>query len=193
MAITWRSSEGRASLRRRRGASVGRAFIRGADGTCACLCFDPIVGVGIAHRSDLTFSFLLSIYMKLSPDGLQAMMQKSVVELVFTRRHVKDGWPMGRRMLCTLDRKLLQSLPGRMTLNFRVPSHPPPYVAKAYNLVVTWDIFWQDYRAIPVDSVQVVSFFPTHNKKEQDKFWAYFTARFQNMSAQDKIDYMKRA
>jgi hypothetical protein len=131
--------------------------------------------------------------MKLSVNGLQAMMQKSVVELVFIRRHEKQGWPLGRRMLCTLDKALLLSLPGRMTLNFRNPTHPPPYNAKAYNLVVTWDIFWQDFRAIPVDSVQVVSFFPTHTKKEQEKFWAYFSARFQNMTASDKEAFMKKA
>lgn len=129
--------------------------------------------------------------MKLSYNGLMTLMQNHVVELLFIRRHEKEGWPIGRRMLCTLDRNLLKSLAGRVTLNFRAPTHPPPYVARAYNLVVTWDIFWQDWRAIPVDSVVVVAFFPTHNKKDQDKFWAYFEARFHQMSAQDKVAFMK--
>jgi hypothetical protein len=80
-----------------------------------------------------------------------------------------------------------------MTLNYRVPTQPPPYNPKAYNLVITWDIFWQDYRAIPVESVQVISFHPTHNKADQEKFWQYFSARFQNMTASDKTAFMKKA
>lgn len=131
--------------------------------------------------------------MKLSYDGLFKVLSSSVVELLFTRRIPKWGWPAGRRMLCTLDLKLLLSLPGRITLNYKVPTHPPPYVAKEHNLIVVFDIFWQDWRAIPVDSVLVVSMVKTTNKKEQEKFWEYFRARFQEMSAADKINFMRKA
>tara|TARA_R110000822_G_scaffold285247_2_gene406608 strand:- start:2253 stop:2648 length:396 start_codon:yes stop_codon:yes gene_type:complete len=131
--------------------------------------------------------------MKLSTEGLMALMQQNVVELAFTRRHAKAGWPMGRRMLCTLDRNLLLSLPGRMTLNFKVPSSPPPYIAAQYGLVTTFDLFWQDWRNIPVAATAVVSAIPSHTKQQQDEFWAYFSSRFQEMNAQDKISFMKTA
>jgi hypothetical protein len=126
----------------------------------------------------------------LSYVGLRQLLNSHVVELVFTRRHLKMGYSIGRRMLCTLDKNLLNSLPGKITLNFRMPTQPPAYNAKAYNLIVVWDLFWQDYRAIPVDAVNVVSAIPSRTKKEQEEYWKYHVMRFQNMSAKDKERYM---
>ena len=128
--------------------------------------------------------------MKLSYTGLRQLLSSHVVELAFTRRHEKEGSSMQRRMLCTLDTKLLNSLPGKVTLNFRVPTQPPPYLAKAYNLIVVWDIFWQDYRAIPIDATSIIAAIPCRTKKEQEQFWEYFVMKFQYMSASDKQKYM---
>ena len=136
---------------------------------------------------------IINNYMKLSRDGLQRLLQENAVELMFIRRHEKVGWPIGRRMLCTLDKNLLLSLPGRMSLKFRPAVHPPPYPAKAYGLLVVWDVFWQDYRAIPVDSVSVVSVIPTHTKKAQDEWWAYFSEFLGRLTPQQKEQFMARA
>lgn len=131
--------------------------------------------------------------MSLSPIGLQALAQQNVVELVFTRRHPKEGWSIGRRMLCTLNRKLLNSVAGKLTLNFRAPIYPPPYPTghyRRYKLACVWDILWSDYRMVPVESVQVVAVMPTRTKSEIDQFWIYFSTKFYKMSPQDKITYM---
>lgn len=129
--------------------------------------------------------------MIISAQGLKQLLQSNVAELSFIRRHEKYGWPAGRRMLCTLDRNLLLSLPGRMTLNFKVPSHPPAYPAEAYNLVCVFDLFWQNWRMIPTETTNIVTVIPSHTKKQQDEFWKYFSASLQYMSAQDKEKFMK--
>ena len=129
--------------------------------------------------------------MNLSVDGFRRLCETHVVEALFTRRHEKAGWPWGRRILCTLDRNLLLSLPGRVTLNFYVPTHPPAYIAKAFNLVVTWDIMWQAWRAIPVESLNIISALPTHTKADQGKFWTLFAARLAVMTPQEKMEFMK--
>ena len=128
--------------------------------------------------------------MRLSAPGFKALLMLNVVECAFIRRHKKAGWQPHRRMLCTLDRNLLNSLPGRVSLNFTNPIHPPPYPASAHNLVVTWDLFWQDWRAVPVESVDVVSVMPSHTKGEQNVFWAYFSAFLTRLSPQDKKAFM---
>lgn len=130
--------------------------------------------------------------MRLSRSGLYHILLTGVAEIVFGRRHPKFGWADNRRMLCTLDRKLLNSMPGRLTLNFRVPTHPPAYDARAYNLVCAWDIMWSDYRMIPVENTNVVAVMPTRTKAEQDAFWKEFSARFYTMTTKEKIMYMQR-
>lgn len=128
--------------------------------------------------------------MIVSAGGLRQLLQRNVVEAVFVRRHSKPGWQDTRRILCTLDRQFLLSLPGRMTLHFTPPTQPPPYVAQAYNLMVVWDIFMQAWRAIPLDNLQVVSAIPSHTKKQQDEFWKYFSEFLKTLTADQKQRFM---
>jgi hypothetical protein len=130
--------------------------------------------------------------MKLSADGFRQLLQSNVVEGVFTRRHEKPGWRATRRILCTLDKNLLTSLAGRVALNFANPTQPPPYPAKAYNLVVVWDLFWQDWRAIPVDALSVVTVIPSHTKAQQNSFWEYFGAYLVKLTPQQKEAFMNQ-
>lgn len=129
--------------------------------------------------------------MRISRDGLRLLLSRSVVELGFTRRNEKAGWPQFRRMLCTLDRNLLNSLAGRTVFNFYNPNHPPPYDTRAYNLLTTYDLLWQSWRNIPVESANIINAIPTHTKQDQDKFWALFEAQFRKMSPNDKIRFMQ--
>lgn len=128
--------------------------------------------------------------MILSPNGFKSLLQTNIVEAVFTRRNVKAGWSGTRRILCTLDKNLLLSLAGRMALNYNPPKYPPAYNASAYNLVVVWDLFWQDWRAIPTDSLSVVSVIPCHTKKQQDEFWKYFSDFLQQLTPPQKENFM---
>ena len=128
--------------------------------------------------------------MRVSAIGFQQLLQQNVVEAHFVRRHKKAGWKPTRRMLCTLDRNLLNSMAGRVALNFTNPVYPPPYPAKAYNLVVVWDLFWQNWRAVPAETLDIVTVIPTHTAKQQEFFWAYFSQFLAKLSAQDKQAFM---
>lgn len=128
--------------------------------------------------------------MKVSALGFKQLLQSNVVEAAFVRRHEKAGWKPTRRILCTLDRNLLSSMAGRVALNFNNPTHPPPYPAQAYNLVVVYDLMWQDWRAVPAETLDVVTVIPSHTKAQQDQFWAYFSAFLSKLTPQNKMAFM---
>lgn len=129
--------------------------------------------------------------MELSYQGLKKLLETHIVELTFARRNPKIGWPMNRRMLCTTSRLILDSLAGRMALNFRNPVNPPPYDAEEHELVIAWDILWQDFRAIPQETAFVINAIPVKNKKQVDDFWLYFDKALKPMTTQQKVKFMK--
>lgn len=127
--------------------------------------------------------------MKVSLEGLKTLLSGSVIELKFIRRIPKEGWPANRRMLCTRDFNLLKSDAGRKILHFKPPSNPPLYIPEQYGLVTVWDIFWQDFRNIPADAVDVIAVIKT--VPDQTQFWEYFDKVLSKMSPQQKIGFMK--
>ena len=127
--------------------------------------------------------------MRMNQSTLLATLDQSVVELVFRRRRPKDNWPGFRRMLCSNDRMILNSPPGHLALHFRPPTHPPAYDWRSKNLVCAWDLFWQDYRMISVESCDVVSILPT---RPPEQFWTYFNTFLQNMTPGAKEAFMKK-
>lgn len=128
--------------------------------------------------------------MILSNQGLQLLLAEHVVELAFLRRHKKAGWNQTRRMLCTNNWHLLNSIPGKITLKYKPPQRRPKYNPAAYNLVTAWDIFWQDYRNISLDSYQVLAALPVKTEQDIAKFWEFFANVIYNLSPQDKIKFM---
>lgn len=120
------------------------------------------------------------------------LLESNVVELSFSRRNSKRGFPRNRRMLCTNSYALLGSLGGRMALNFKVPTQPPAYDAKDYDLIITWDIFQQDFRAIPLEAVFIISAIPVSTKEELEQFWTYFDEAIRPMSSRSKKGFMRR-
>lgn len=128
--------------------------------------------------------------MKLSMDGLRGALLTSVVELVFVRRNPKPGWSNVRRMLCTNNREILTSLAGKVALKFDPPTQSPKYNASAHKLVTAWDILWQEYRQINIESCEVLSAMPVSNKQELDNFWIYFNEVLQKMTPDMKIKFM---
>lgn len=123
--------------------------------------------------------------MKLSLGGLKTLCENNVVELKFIRR--TNGIP--RRMLATLDRKILDSKLGREILNFKTPTQAPAYNAASKGLLTVWDIFFQDWRMIPVATCEVVSVVPSN---PPEKFWEYFNKSIGNMSADQKAAFMNK-
>jgi hypothetical protein len=126
--------------------------------------------------------------MAISVQGLISLCQKNVVELKFVRR-TKMKIPPTRRMLCTLNERLLNSAQGKKVLKFKPPTHPPPYNAAAKGLATVWDILLQDWRNVSTESVEVVSAIDIVPEK---KFWEFFNEVLRTMSAAQKKSFMEK-
>lgn len=128
--------------------------------------------------------------MRVTRSGLYTMLNSNVVELRFNRRDIKPGWKTYRRMLATTSRQLLNGAPGLLALHFEPPKGPPPFNRASKNLVCAWDLFWQEYRLISCEAVDVVTLFPVVTVEDQNKFWNYFNQYLISMSPQNKISFM---
>jgi hypothetical protein len=122
--------------------------------------------------------------MRVSLASLQTLQKSNVVEIKFMRRNFKPGSPPTRRMLCTGDLSLLNSPQGRVALNFRPAYNKPAYNPTPKNLIVTWDIFMQDYRMINMDACEMITVVPNAN------FWKFFNEKLALMSAAQKVIFM---
>lgn len=126
--------------------------------------------------------------MRLGQTALFTLLQTNAAELRFKRRIKKQGFNSYRRMLCTNDKILLLSEPAKKVLKF-VPTHNHlKYDPKSKNLVVTWDIFMQNWRMINCDDVDVISVIKT--SPDPNEFWKYFFSVLANMSASHKANFM---
>lgn len=125
--------------------------------------------------------------MNYSVDGLDKLCRTHLVELKFKRRVNVLGRPTTRRMLATLDFSLLESKDGFKILHYKPPTQPPPYDAKSKGLITVWDLFFQDWRTIPVESVTVISALAT---SPPEKFWDYFNNVLSKMTAAQKAHFV---
>jgi len=130
--------------------------------------------------------------MAVSYESMDRLLATNVLEIRFRRRHEKLGWSWSRRMLCTNSKLLLNSLVGKMTLHFSPPTQPPPYNYYSKNLIAGWDILMQEYRAIPLDAVDIVGSFELHSTDDVYRFWDYFTTYIVHMSKTAKKQFMDR-
>jgi hypothetical protein len=126
--------------------------------------------------------------MRLGRVALFTLLSKNAAELRFKRRLEKPGFKDYRRMLCTGDKTLLLSEPGKRILNYVPPYGSLKYSPASKNLVVTWDIFMQNWRMINCDDVDVIAVIKT--SPDSAEFWKYFNARLTNMSAEQKARFM---
>jgi hypothetical protein len=122
----------------------------------------------------------------MSPGTLTQILNSNAAELRFIRRRPLPGDTF-RRMLATNDTNLLNSTPGRLALNFHgAPGHLK-FSPEQKGLVMTWDIFLQDFRLVPAESVEVVSVIKTTPPEE---FWNYFNKVLAKMSTAQKVQFM---
>jgi hypothetical protein len=126
--------------------------------------------------------------MRLGRTALWTLLQTNAAELRFRRRLEKSGFGAYRRMLCTNDKRLLQSAPGKQILNFAQPTGSLKYNPAAKNLVVAWDIFLQNFRMINCDDVEVIAVIKT--SPDPSDFWKYFQENLRYMSAGHKANFM---
>lgn len=123
--------------------------------------------------------------MKVSLPTLKSVLLSNVGEIKFIRRRPKLGSPPTRRMLCTNNLKLLNSPEGRLALNYRPALRAPHFNPTEKNLLITWDIFMQDYRCVNMSACELVTFIPAGKE-----FWKYFNEVLAGMSQKQKIEFM---
>ena len=124
--------------------------------------------------------------MKVGAETLRALLEHNVVEIKFKRRRPVSGKPPTRRMLCTNSTIILKGEPGRRTLHYKTPG-TPKYSAAAKNIVIAWDIFKQDYRAISMDNCELISQMPVSG--DGSDFWQYFTESIHPMTPGEKENF----
>ena len=123
--------------------------------------------------------------MTVSITSLKPILQNAACEIRFIRRRPVPGRPMSRRMLCTNSNTILNSIDGRITLNFKPSTKGPRYDPNQKNLVIAWDILMQDYRAISCDNCDLIATIPAG-----EAFWTYFKNNLIKMSTQQKMMFM---
>lgn len=126
--------------------------------------------------------------MKLSQGGLIQLLNSNAVELKFNRRRPLPNSTQ-RRMLCTNDTALLMSPQGKVALNWHEAPGRLKFSPEDKGLVMTWDIFMQEYRLIPTESVEVISVIKTTPPED---FWNYFNNVLAKMSPGDKQTFMSQ-
>lgn len=128
--------------------------------------------------------------MRLGRSALALLLMTNVVELRFKRRIEKAGFGDYRRMLCTNDRGLLMSQLGRNILNFEPATQLPKFNPAQKNLIITWDIFMQNYRCINCNDVEVVAVINT--SPDATEWWKYFNESIAPMPAGQKAQFMNK-
>jgi hypothetical protein len=125
--------------------------------------------------------------MKVSRHQLYSLLHYNALEIKFYRR-IQYKETSYRRMLCTNNKALLNSIPGRLKLNYRTPTGRLPYNPAQYNLVCTFDIFLQTFRMINCDDCVLISKIPV--QRDPKVFWNYFDETLSLMTTVDKISFM---
>lgn len=125
--------------------------------------------------------------MKVGASTLRVLLENNVLEIKFKRRRPKPGAPATRRMLCTNSTIILKSDAGRQTLKYKSTSGTPKYSPASKNIVIAWDIFKQDYRAISVDNCELISQMPVSGDGKE--FWDYFNTTIYPMTTEQKQSF----
>lgn len=123
--------------------------------------------------------------MKVSLPTLKNLLLSNVAEIKFLRKRPKVGSPPSRRMLCTNSLSLLMSPEGRLALNYRRAINMPKYNPSAKNILITWDIFMQDYRCINMAACDLINVIPANKT-----FWNFFNQKLALMSTDQKVRFM---
>lgn len=123
--------------------------------------------------------------MLISLVSLKNVLQNSVCEIKFIRRRPRPGRPMSRRMLCTNASQVLNSVDGRVTLNYRPAGQIPKFNPNEKNLVIAWDILMQNYRCISCERCDLITTIPAG-----EPFWKYFRENLARLTSTQKMMYM---
>jgi len=125
--------------------------------------------------------------MKVTLGTLKNLLENNVCEIKFQRRRPVAGEPLSRRMLCTNSVAVLNSVNGKLLLNYKQPKRMPKFNPNTKNIIITWDIFMQDFRCINLDSCDLIKAIPA-----TDEFWNYFNEKLRHMSVEEKERFMNQ-
>jgi len=124
--------------------------------------------------------------MKITLGSLKNLLENNVCEVKFSRKRPVAGEPLTRRMLCTNSAGLLGSINGKILLNYKQPKRRPKFDPTNKNIIITWDIFMQDFRCINMESCELIKTIPITD----DEFWKYFNESLRFMSVAEKERFM---
>lgn len=119
--------------------------------------------------------------------ALDSILLNHVCDIRFVRRRPVAGKPATRRMWCTKSYNLLNSVNGKVSLNYRPPTHPKQVNESLKNVLVVWDIFMQDYRTVSFDQCDLIQQIPA-----DENFWKFFNDNLYIMSTEQKINFMNQ-
>lgn len=119
---------------------------------------------------------------------LQQILNNSVSEVKFNRKRPKPGVAATRRMLCTLDVRLLESELGKQVLNYKPATGTLKYDPSTRGLLCVWDIFVQDWRMINTETCSIVTSINTG--EDAAEFWSYFNTVILPMSSAAKAAFI---
>lgn len=120
----------------------------------------------------------------MGPSALLDTLLKNVLYIEFNPRHPHSWTNQPRRMICSNSDMLLDSVEGKMILNWHRPKNVPKFKPVEKDLVVTWDILWQDFRMIPADAVVITRQIPI------EEFMPIFYKEIYPMSQKQKVEFM---
>jgi hypothetical protein len=137
----------------------------------------------------VTKTVLPTLSQTYSVNGFKLLCESHVVELVFNTRDRRN--PRMRRMMCTLNRSLLNSTFGKVSLRFKPPSQTPPYNAESKGLVTVWDIFRQDWRNVPVKAAFIMPQPHTMKAEPVEDFIEYFDKVIRPMTFDQRKQFIE--
>jgi hypothetical protein len=122
--------------------------------------------------------------MKVNLSALKGMLLTHVCDVRFVRKIPKPGYPMTRRMMCTNSADLLNSIDGKMALNYTPPKGNRQINEAQSNVARTWDVIMQDYRTINAAQCDLITSIPIAD------FWNYFNETLGTMTSDQKVAFM---
>ena len=128
--------------------------------------------------------FVLRFKMRVNLGTLRGLLLNNVAEIRFVRKRPKPGSASTRRMICTNSGSLLNSLDGRVTLNYKPPKGRKHYDEQKSNVLITWDVFMQNYRTINAAQCDLITTIP------ENQFWDYFNQNLYVLSPAEKVGFM---
>jgi len=129
-------------------------------------------------------------------------LQLNVAEVVFVRRRrAKDPSVTSRtrRMICTLNFKILNSEFGKRILKFKPARQNAEYSAASRGLITVWDIIMQNWRDINVQTAVIIQKPITNaialpmlvnNENELATFIDYYDKKIAKMTVGEKRKFM---